>query len=143
MLQIRPCSSEDFNELLGLLKQLWPEKNLDPAALQTVFDRALDSDLQAYICATDGENIIGFGSLSVKNSLWQEGYIGHVDELVVDSGYRGRGVGTRLIEHLIVIAKQRGCRRIELDSGFHRPDAHRFYEQHGFENRGYLFSKVL
>ena len=143
MLQIRPCSSDDFSGVLILLKQLWPEKSLDPASLRIAYDRALASDSQRYICATDGEQVIGFGSLTVNNNLWQEGYLGHVDELVVDGDFRGRGVGAQLLEHLIVIAKQRGCRRIELDSGFHRPNAHRFYERHGFENRGYLFSKVL
>jgi GNAT superfamily N-acetyltransferase len=143
MLQIRPCSIEDFDGVLELLKQLWPDKHLDPVAIRVVYDRALDCDFQVYVCATDDENIIGFASLSVKNNLWQEGYLGHVDELVVDSDYRGRGVGTELLKHLIVIAKERGCRRIELDSGFHRPDAHQFYERHGFENRGYIFSKML
>jgi GNAT superfamily N-acetyltransferase len=143
MLQIRPCSSDDFSGVLELLEQLWPEKRLDPASLRIVYDRALASNSQKYICATDGERVIGFGSLTVKNNLWQEGYLGHVDELVVDRDYRGRGVGTGLLEHLIVIARQLDCRRIELDSGFHRPDAHRYYERHGFENRGYLFSKVL
>lgn len=29
------------------------------------------------------------------------------------------------------------------DSAFHRRDAHRFYEQMGFERRAYLFSKEL
>jgi GNAT superfamily N-acetyltransferase len=143
MLQIRPCSTEDFDGVLELLKQLWPEKPLDPASLRTVYEKVLNCDLQRYICAADGGRIIGFGSLSWKNNLWQEGYLGHVDDLVVDSDYRGRGVGTELLEHLIVIAKERGCRRIELDSGFHRPDAHRYYERHGFENRGHVFSKVL
>jgi GNAT superfamily N-acetyltransferase len=143
MIQSRPCTSDDFSAVHELLKQLWPEKPLDPVSLRTVYDRAFDSDLQCYICATDGERIIGFGSLSLKNNMWQEGYLGHVDELVVDSDYRGHGVGAQLLEHLIAVAKQRGCRRIELDSAFHRQEAHRFYELHGFENRGYIFSKIL
>lgn len=143
MTQIRPCSREDFGAVLDLLKQLWPEKRLDPASLRTVYDRALDCDFQTYICATDGRRIIGFASLSVKNNLWQEAYLGHVDELVVDSGYRGRGVGAELLEHLVVIAKERGCRRVELDTAFHRQEAHDFYERMGFENRGYVFSKSL
>jgi GNAT superfamily N-acetyltransferase len=143
MMQIRPCSSEDFGGVLDLLKQLWPEKPLDPVSLRTVYDRALECDFQRYICATDGGRIIGFASLSVKNNLWQEGFLGHVDELVVDSGYRGHGVGTELLEHLIVIARQRGCRLVELDTAFHRKEAHDFYERMGFENRGYVFSKSL
>ena len=61
----------------------------------------------------------------------------------MDVDYRGRGIGTQLIEHLIQLAKQRGCRRVELDTAFHRNEAHEFYERQGFENRGYVFSKLL
>jgi|SRR3989304_5667252 len=143
MFQIRPCRIEDFNEVLELLHQLWPDKSLDTASLRIVYDRALVSDSQAYVCVTAGEKIIAFGSLTVKNNLWQAGYLGHVDELVVDKKYRSRGVGTQVLEQLIALAKQKGCCRIELDSASHRTDAHRFYERHGFENRGYLFSRVL
>ena len=143
MSQIRPCRSEDFDGVFELLKQLWPEKSLDPVALRTVFNRAVGSDSQAYVCVADEEKVIGFGSLTVNNNLWQEGYLAHVDELVVDVDYRGRGIGTQLIEHLIQLAKQRGCRRVELDTAFHRNEAHEFYERQGFENRGYVFSKLL
>ncbi len=87
--------------------------------------------------------MIGFGSLTVKNSLWQAGPIAYVDELVVDEAHRGCGVGTRLLEELISLARLRGCRRIELDSALHREAAHRFYERHGFDNRAFVFSKPL
>lgn len=143
MIQIRPCRSEDFDEVFDLLRQLWPEQTLDADALRVVYDRALASNLQTYICATDGERIVGFGSLTMKNNLWQAGYLGHVDELIVDKEHRGRGVGTQLLEHIIALAKQQGCSRVELDTAFKRTEAHQFYEQHGFQKRGFLFSKVL
>ena len=43
----------------------------------------------------------------------------------------------------IKLAIESGCASIELDSAFHREDAHRFYESQGFENRAFLFSKSL
>jgi GNAT superfamily N-acetyltransferase len=143
MIQIRPCRAEDFDEVLPLLRQLWPDKRLDAVPLKTVFDRALGSELQAYLCATDDQRVIGFGSLTLKNNLWQEGYVGHVDELVVDGTYRSRGFGKLLLNQIIELARRTGCRRVELDSAFHRKEAHMFYEQHGFENRAFLFSRVL
>jgi GNAT superfamily N-acetyltransferase len=69
--------------------------------------------------------------------------LGHVDELVVDSNHRGRGIGTQLLKHLVTYAQQKGCRRVELDSAFHRLEAHKFYKQQGFEDRALLFSRVL
>jgi hypothetical protein len=40
-------------------------------------------------------------------------------------------------------ARRQGCKRIELDSAFHRAQAHALYEDLGFEKRAFLFSKVL
>jgi ribosomal protein S18 acetylase RimI-like enzyme len=78
----------------------------------------------------------------VKNSLWQKGFLGHVDELIVDTEYRGQGIGAMLLEHLVTVARERGCRRVELDSALHRKEAHEFYKRLGFESRALLFSKV-
>ena len=128
---------------MRLLHQLWPGKPLDTASLQAVFNRALASESQVYLCAADGRHVIGFGSLTVKNNLWHEGFLGHVDELVVDSEFRGQGIGTRLLEQLLAAARQRQCRRVELDSAFHREQAHQFYQRQGFESRAFLFSKVI
>jgi ribosomal protein S18 acetylase RimI-like enzyme len=143
MPEIRPCRADDFAGVLVLLEQLWPRKPLDALRLRRVYDRALASDHQIYLCATDGPAVISFGSLTIKNNLWQAGYLAHIDELVVDVEHRGHGVGTRLLERLIGLARERGCTRVELDSALHRKEAQAFYERHGFENRAYVFSKLL
>ena len=143
MVEIRRCVEQDFDKILPLLQQLWPDQKLDEALLTKVFAQGVGSPSQVYLCATIPDRIVGFSSLVVKNNLWQAGPLGHIDELVVDSHYRGHGIGTQLLVRTIQLAKERGCRRVELDTGFHRKAAHRFYEQQGFENRAYLFSKVL
>ncbi|MHC4457648.1 MAG: GNAT family N-acetyltransferase [Planctomycetota bacterium] len=141
MVMIRECRKEDFGQVLKLLAQLWPEKTLGEKQLQQVFLRGLSSEFQSYVCAVVEESIVGFGSLTIKNNLWVEGYIGHIDELVVDKEYRGREIGSKLLEYIINIARNKNCRRLELDSAFDRKKAHKFYERNGFENRAFLFSK--
>jgi len=143
MAVVRQCTSADFQQIFGLLKQLWRDKKLDPEALSRVYHRGLASDLQRYICAVDNETLVGFCSLTLKNNLWQAGYLGHIDELIVSKEKRGFGVGSALLTAIIGIAKEAGCSRVELDSAFHRSEAHKFYQQQGFENRAYLFSKPL
>jgi GNAT superfamily N-acetyltransferase len=141
--EIRRCRRDDFEDLLMLLRQLWPDEELNRPGLKNVFDCALVSDSKVYLCAVDGESVTGFVSLTIKNNLWQAAKLGHIDELVVDQKHRGRGLGTRLLNAIMAVAKERGCTRVELDSAFHRKEAHTFYERHGFENRAYLFSKSL
>ena len=48
-----------------------------------------------------------------------------------------------MLEAMISSAKERGCAPVELDSAFNRTEAHAFYERRGFENRAFLFSKLL
>jgi GNAT superfamily N-acetyltransferase len=143
MTTIRTCRPEDFPEILPLLRQLWPAKAIDGASLQNVFSRVLQLPTRIYLCAVNDGQIVGLGSLTIKDNLWQDGQISYVEELVVGEAHRGRGIGTLLLDELVALSRKQGCRRIELDSAFHRKEAHQFYEKHGFENRAFLFSKVL
>ncbi len=140
---IRPTKQEDFDDILPLLKQLWPANPIDVKAVRDLFAKGLASDRRAYLCACLGEKIIGFGTLLIRDCLWLQGDVGYICDLVVDQEHRGSGIGTTLVERAVEIARQRGCRRVELDSGFHRTAAHQFYERRGFEKRAFLFSKVL
>ncbi|MGA7711416.1 MAG: GNAT family N-acetyltransferase [Rhizomicrobium sp.] len=144
MTEIRACTAADFEQILLLLQQLWPDKTLGREQLREVYSRALSSErTQRLLCAVEEERVVGFCSMTIKNNLWIEGFLAHVDELVVDRAKRGRGIGARLLQSAIALARALNCARIELDSAFHRGDAHAFYERQGFENRAYLFSLPL
>jgi hypothetical protein len=62
--QVRQCSSEDFDDWVRLLRQFWPDKQLDSALLRAVSDRAIAPESQMYLCAPNGQRVIGFGSLT-------------------------------------------------------------------------------
>jgi len=141
--QIRPSEQKDFDELLGLFRQLWPSKAINENVLQCLFEKALSSRGRFCFSAMNNGSVIGFVSLSINDSFWQEGLIGHIDELVVDVSHRKQCIGTLLLNHVISVAQKHSCRRIELDSGFHRENAHRLYQYLGFEKRAFLFSKAL
>ncbi len=142
-MRIRTATLDDFEGICRLLQQLWPDKKQDKRALKTVMNRALPSPDEIYLCAEIDNAIAGFCSLAIRNSLWQEARLGMLSEMVVDETVRKRGIGTALLGTIIDMARQRGCRRIELDSAFHREETHRFYEKAGFEKRAVLFSKEL
>lgn len=142
-LEIRYCKPGDFNNILILLQQLWPDQALDKLALQEIYHLALNNDLQKLIVGVANGLIVGFCSLTIKNNFWQAGRLGNVDELVVDVNHRGSGIGTKLMERITEIAMEHNCVRIELDSSFRRKEAHQFYLNMGFKARAYLFTKPL
>ncbi len=142
-MKIRSVTTADFDRICELLQQLWPGKPLDKRALKGVLTRGLRSSQDVYLCVEIENDIAGFCSLAIRNSLWQEARIGTVAEMVVDETYRKRGIGTALLGTIIDMARQKGCTRIEVDSAFDREEAHRFYEKAGFVKRAYLFSREL
>jgi GNAT superfamily N-acetyltransferase len=143
MIQIRAATLEDFDQVLVLFRQLWPAKEIVPDRLYDVYGRVIATPYKRYFCAVSEEKVVALGSVSFKDNLGQEGAIAYVEEVVVHEDWRGQGIGSRLLEHLTELAREKGCRRIELDSAFHRVEAHKFYERHGLEKRAFLFSRVL
>jgi len=140
---IRACVEGDFEAVAGLLQQLWPEMAFDREALREVFAECLKDDSYVFLCALEAEEVIGFCSMHIRRSLWQQGLLAYVDELVVDERFRGKGMGARLLAWQIALAWARGCRFIELDSALKRESAHRFYELMGFERFGYTFGMTF
>lgn len=61
---------------------------------------------------------------------------GHIGRMAVVSIWRGRGVGSRLLEELLHIASERGYRRVFLNA---QCNAESFYRRHGFQSVGGIF----
>lgn len=140
---IESCSESDFDGVFPLLQQLWPATSLDSKSLRRLFCEALSSNSRVLLCARLNERAIGFGSMTLRTHLWYGGLVAWVDELVVDAGSRNSGIGRKLLDRLAALAREKGCRAMELDSSFHRNEAHAFYEKLGFEKRAFLFCRRL
>lgn len=88
----------------------------------------------------EGEGLIfGTGLLSLRLVPDHHiGWIGFIDSVIVGSRWRGKGYGKTLMEHLIKLAKDLGCLRLELTvrSDPDRKDALELYKKLGFEVLG-------
>lgn len=89
----------------------------------------------------DNETVIGVVSLHVQEMFHQEGRLGRITSLVIDEQYRGIGVGTLLVSEADRFFKRSGCVRAEVTSGDHRPQAHMFYQQQGYQQDERRFLK--
>jgi len=135
---IRYATKNDAKEMHMLILQL----NSDDFSYDD-FCRTLLRNLLSNHCLVeeiDGK-IVGLGVLSIIYPLHHCAKIGEVMELVVDENSRGKGTGKRLLDMLTTIAKEQGCKGIELSSNQKRKDAHRFYEREGFVNTHYKLTK--
>ncbi len=64
---------------------------------------------------------------------------GHIGRIAVVKVWRKRGVGARLVEALVAVAREAGLASVDLDSQVH---AVGFYEKLGFEARGDVFMEA-
>ena len=64
-----------------------------------------------------------------------------IQGIAVKSDMRGKGIGTKLLEHIENYGKEKGVEYITLNTGFKRTAAHAFYERNGYSSGNYCFGK--
>lgn len=74
----------------------------------------------------------------IKNELHKEPY-GFLEDVFVEEGHRGQGLGTKIVKAVIAEAKRRGCYKLVCTSQSDRTQVHRFYEKLGMKKYGYEF----
>jgi GNAT superfamily N-acetyltransferase len=95
----------------------------------------------AYSLGTDGKpaGCMGFR----RQERLVHGRVIYVDDLVTLAGQRSGGHGAALLDWLQALAKAEGFTAVDLDSGTHRTDAHRFYLRQRFAITAFHFLKKV
>jgi len=89
-------------------------------------------DIGQVIVARQDENIVGMLSLLYTISTALGGRVALLEDMVVASSARGTGVGTKILNYAIDVAKKSGCKRITLLTDETNEAAQRFYIKQGF-----------
>jgi len=74
--------------------------------------------------------IVGVASIHIIKKLTR--ILGIIEDVAVNKKYRGKGVGKKLVERLILIGKQKNCDKIVLSSS---EENSKFYEKIGFKKK--------
>lgn len=74
----------------------------------------------------------------MKNDLHKVPF-GLLEDLFVDEGARGKGIGTALINDAIKLAKKKSCYKLIATSRHRRKGVHELYRRLGFRNHGIEF----
>ncbi len=97
--------------------------------------RILNSKKYIFLVAVEGKKIVGYTKVIIKKrwrgfSDKKEVYI---DELAVKTGYRGKGVGSRLLKEIEKRAKKLGIKFLTLEADVENLKTLKFYKKHKFE----------
>ena len=137
---IRDLIMDDLESLSNLYYQFWDEDS-DIEKMKKKLPQLQNNNSYIILCAIENEKLVG----SVMGIICEELYgdckpFLLIENMVVDSTYRQRGVGKALFAELEKRAKVMDCTQIILVTEANRKDACAFYESVGFHptaNKGY------
>jgi ribosomal protein S18 acetylase RimI-like enzyme len=125
----------DSTELTDALAALVPQLSTsNPPPTRAEVETMLASDAITQLVARDDSGaIIGVATLAVfpiptATRAW-------IEDVIVDESARGQGVGEALTRAMIDMAREIGCKTVELTSRPSREAANRLYQRIGFEPR--------
>ena len=139
---IRPAGVDDLPEILRLyaLPEFDDGRLLSLADARRRFERLQQyPDYRIYVTEIGGRIMGTFAFLVMEklNHLGKPAAI--VDDVIEYAGVRGQGIGRRMMEHAMQLAREKGCYKLALSTNVKRAGAHRFYESLGFDRHGYSY----
>jgi GNAT superfamily N-acetyltransferase len=117
LLTLRPAEVSDIDGMSLLLSQLFaieddfvPDEAKQRRGLELLLET---SDARILVAEVRGR-VVAMATLQTLISTAEGGRVGLIEDVVVDHGYRGRGVGSILLEHLQEWAQENGLTRLQL-----------------------------
>lgn len=121
------------------------QKEVSPEVLKRAFRYVVHNPrkVKVYVALADGE-IAGTASLHLGHySTWNDNFYGHVEDLIVDPSFRGRGLASRLLGRIIEAAREENLARLELNTKNHNRAARKLYERMGFVTGSVVYDLQL
>jgi ribosomal protein S18 acetylase RimI-like enzyme len=135
--RVWPAGPDDIESVSGLIAAFRDWWGKDEPTLEQIRETTaalLEEPNTEFLLAAPGPDqpATGVCQLRYRLSLWTGADDCWLEDLYVDEGARGTGLGRALVTAAFDSARKRGCRRIELDVNETNTDAIAFYESLGF-----------
>ena len=141
-MNIRKIKLEDLDSVFELLDELY-ENKIEYSKFTQKYKESLEDSSFYGIVAIEDNKVVGVLISRVINRLAKKKNILFIDDLIVNEKCRNIGIGKLLIQTATAYAISKDCGALELTSMIQNINAHRFYENNGFEKRQYKFKKSL
>ncbi|WP_394876867.1 GNAT family N-acetyltransferase [Mammaliicoccus lentus] len=142
----RLFEEKDFNQIDDLL-QLYYELGYPTKSKELIHRLSKINNHKDYymLLLFEDEKIIGFSGMCKMMFYENGGDYMRILAFVVNSNFRGNGLGSLLLKESERLADKLNCKTITLTSGIRteRENAHKLYISNGFECKSYGFLKNI
>ena len=131
-------TKEQMLQSYDLLHEFYPSLSIEDYTNE--LDIMIPNNYGQVVMIEDGE-IIGLTAYWIGSKLLCGKYL-ECDNVVVSKDHRRKGIANKIFQYLDKKAREANCNMMALDSYRHNTSAHGFFENEGFDPRGYHFIKV-
>ena len=132
---ISQAEPADIPGLLPLLRQLFSieaDFDFDEEKHTRAFQLIVADVMCDIAVVREGETIIGMATMQPSISTAEGGYVGIIEDVVIDGDYRGRGLGRKVVHYLIDRARLKAYTAVKLLADKNNTPALHFYKRLGF-----------
>lgn len=156
-MNIRRASEKDIDSLIKLLQEVLEiHANIRPDIFISGTTKYTRSDLleklatdeePIYVAVNENDEVMGYAFCALRNQPFSTNMVPfkslYIDDLCVDSNYRGQHIGEQLFEYVKAEAKRLGCYEITLAVWAGNDGAERFYDRIGFKTKERIMEYIL
>ena len=121
---------DDVRELVAELNATLLELTPPEFVFHMTVEQMAEPTTTVFIAREDGR-AVGCGALKRH-----EGGVGEVKRMFTRPSHRGRKIGAEIVRHVEALAREKGLKRLVLETGDRHPAAWTVYERAGFTRCG-------
>ena len=141
---VRVAGPDDIDVVARLLTEFREHEGRDWPPLESIragVERLMPRDDTEFLLG--GDPPAGIVQLRYRWGVWWDAEDCNVEDVFVSAGARGSGLGRALVSAAIDRARERGCRRMELDTGADNAPAQGLYRSLGFFDSGIFMRRRI
>lgn len=137
-IKISQAEYRDLDQLADLLAELFtlendfcPDREKQLHGLRLILDNPA---LGRLFVLRDQDRVAGMANMLITVSTAEGCRVAVLEDVIIGNEYRGKGLGRRLVEHVLAWAKTDGMTRVTLLADRDNKAAMGFYRKLGFEH---------
>jgi N-acetylglutamate synthase-like GNAT family acetyltransferase len=141
--KIRKAQKADVDTIQLLFKELTGHE-ISLSDIENRLELIENSPIDSLYVYEYDNIVVGAMAFRIRENIEEKSRFGEISLIVVNSAFRGKGIGKELMEYAEDLAKKYNCIGTWLVSGFGKEEeAHPFYKSLKYNITGYRFVKMF